>query len=218
METMNKWNYTSILYCLQNDVINYSQDNSKQKNEILENYRKGNYPIRIECTKQIPKRCSSVKAKERKKQEDYVKYFYKVRKCLNIIHRGSKNMNLFKYVRLIWMTFIHRNMGTYPTFIILLTNNTTMGLSPSWEAARRSATRGFLHIFGTWRFIVMFTGTHHWFYPEPDQSNLHHPILFLFILILPSHLHLGPPSSLFPQKFSTLSIIPLNHLLCCIAY
>jgi hypothetical protein len=39
-------------------------------------------------------------------------------------------------------------------------------------------------------------------YPEPYQSNPHHPIL-RFILILSTNLHLGLPSGLFPSGFPT---------------
>jgi hypothetical protein len=42
-------------------------------------------------------------------------------------------------------------------------------------------------------------------YPDPDQSNVYHPILFLkrFILILSTHLHLGHPNDLLPSGIPT---------------
>jgi hypothetical protein len=48
-------------------------------------------------------------------------------------------------------------------------------------------------------------------YPEPDQSNPHHPILSLrFILILSAHLRLVLPSGLSLSGFSTnMLCIPL---------
>jgi hypothetical protein len=62
--------------------------------------------------------------------------------------------------------------------------------------------KNFPTFYGTRRFITCsqesFTGP----YPEPDQSNLQHPILSI-ILILCTHLRLGLPSGLFPSGIPT---------------
>jgi hypothetical protein len=53
-------------------------------------------------------------------------------------------------------------------------------------------------------------------YLEPDSSSLHHPILFLFrhILILSSHLRLGPPavSFLFVSHQNPVCVPLLSHV------
>jgi protocatechuate 3,4-dioxygenase beta subunit len=48
-----------------------------------------------------------------------------------------------------------------------------MEMSPSWEAASRSATEEF---YGTAKFITVSTGP----YPEPEESIPYHPTLFLY--------------------------------------
>jgi hypothetical protein len=49
-------------------------------------------------------------------------------------------------------------------------------------------------------------------YPKPDRSSAYHSILSILrsILILPTHLHLGTPSGLFPSGFPT-NIYLLSH-------
>jgi hypothetical protein len=80
-----------------------------------------------------------------------------------------------------------------------------MELSPSWEAACCAATQEFRNIFGTRRFITVFTRALHWSLPwaRSIQSMPPHPISLRSILILFSHLRLGIPSGLFPSDFPT---------------
>jgi hypothetical protein len=56
-------------------------------------------------------------------------------------------------------------------------------------------------VYGIWRFITVFTTTHHWFlsWARYIQSTSSHPISVTSILILSSHLRLGFPSGVFPS-------------------
>ena len=79
-----------------------------------------------------------------------------------------------------------------------------MEKSPSWEANRSSVGQEIPHIFwnpkGTLQHIQAPITCP---YPEPEQSSPYlHPTSWKSILILPSHLHIGFPSSLFPSGFS----------------
>ena len=62
--------------------------------------------------------------------------------------------------------------------------------------------------YGTQRFITAFTRTLHlslsW--ASSIQSTPPHPTSWRSILILPSHLHLGLPSGLFPSGFPTKTL------------
>jgi hypothetical protein len=60
-------------------------------------------------------------------------------------------------------------------------------------------------LYETRRFITVFTRALHWslFSPRSIQSIPSHPIALRSILILSTHLRLGPPSGLFPSVFPT---------------
>jgi hypothetical protein len=78
-------------------------------------------------------------------------------------------------------------------------------LSPSWEAASRSATQEFPTFYGTRMFITVFTRALHWSlsWARSIQSIPPHPISLRLILILSSHLRLDLLSDLFHSGFST---------------
>jgi hypothetical protein len=66
-------------------------------------------------------------------------------------------------------------------------------LSPSWQTTKCAASQHFIEPEGLLPCSQEpSTGP----YPEPDQSNPHHPIL-----ILSTHLHLGLPSGRLPSGF-----------------
>jgi len=66
---------------------------------------------------------------------------------------------------------------------------------------------------GTRRFITVFTGVCHRSLPwvRCIQSTPSHPVSLRYILILPSCLHLGLPSGLFPSGFSTKMLCPTGR-------
>ena len=80
--------------------------------------------------------------------------------------------------------------------------------SPSWEAKWFARSQEIPHIHGTRRFITALTSVRH---PSlscasPIQSIYPHPTSWRFILILSTHLRLGPPSGLFPSCFPTKTL------------
>jgi hypothetical protein len=80
-----------------------------------------------------------------------------------------------------------------------------MELSPSGGAANSAATQEFPSIYGTRRFITLFTRALHWSlsWVRAIQYIPSHPISLRPILILSTHLRLYFPSGLFPSGFST---------------
>jgi hypothetical protein len=66
--------------------------------------------------------------------------------------------------------------------------------------------------YGIWRFITMFTRTHHWLIWI--QSTPSYPISSRFLLILSSHLCLCIMSGLFPSGFATKYHAHFKSLLC----
>jgi hypothetical protein len=80
-----------------------------------------------------------------------------------------------------------------------------MGLSSSWEAASRSATQELSNIFGTRRFIAVFTRVLQCFlsWARSIQSIPPHPIPLRSILVLSSYLRLDLPRGLLPSGFPT---------------
>jgi hypothetical protein len=61
--------------------------------------------------------------------------------------------------------------------------------------------KNFPALYGTKRFITVFTGTFHWslFWARSIQSIPPHPVSLRAILILTTHLRLGLPSGRFPS-------------------
>jgi hypothetical protein len=72
-----------------------------------------------------------------------------------------------------------------------------MQLSPSWEDAKCEA------VYGTWKFITMFTRALHWSlsWTRSIQFIPPHPISLKSILILSSHLRLHLPIGFFHSGF-----------------
>jgi hypothetical protein len=92
-------------------------------------------------------------------------------------------------------------------FIYLLTYLLTYSMeqSPSWETNRFAASQETPAFYGTRKFITAFTNARHLslFRASSIQSIPPHPTFWKSILILPSLLHVGLPSGLFPSGFPT---------------
>ena len=91
-------------------------------------------------------------------------------------------------------------------YFILLTYS--MEQSPSWKANGSAAGQEIPCIFGTRRFITVFTSARHlslsW--ANSIQSPQSPPTSWRSILILSSHLRLDLPSGLFPSRFPTRTL------------
>jgi hypothetical protein len=83
-----------------------------------------------------------------------------------------------------------------------------MEQNPSWGATGLHLVKKFPAFHGTRRFITTFTSAHHLSLSRVSsiQSMHPHPISWSPILISFSHLHLGPPSCLFPSGFPTKTL------------
>jgi hypothetical protein len=81
-----------------------------------------------------------------------------------------------------------------------------MELSHSLGAASYAAIQEFPKVFGTRRFITVFTRPSIGPCPEACQSSPHYPILSKIHLIL-SHLRLGLSVELYPSGFPTKIIL-----------
>jgi hypothetical protein len=81
----------------------------------------------------------------------------------------------------------------------------SMELSLSWEAASPSATQEFPNVYGTRRFITVFTRAHHCYLSSVRsiQSTPPHPNSQRYSLIPSCHLPLGLRSGSFPSDFHT---------------
>jgi hypothetical protein len=77
------------------------------------------------------------------------------------------------------------------------------GQSPCWVADSRSATQDIPHLYGSRRFITMFTTARHWSLSSARciQSTPSHPNSLTSILMLSSHLRPGITTGLFPSGF-----------------
>jgi hypothetical protein len=75
----------------------------------------------------------------------------------------------------------------------------SMEYSHSWKANSSSVCQQIPCIYGTWRFITIFTTAHHLSLPI-------HPISFKPILIVHSQLRLSLPSGLFSWGFITKTV------------
>jgi hypothetical protein len=88
------------------------------------------------------------------------------------------------------------------TTAVRTSNPTTnsMELSPSWEAASRTATQEFPNILCNPKVHYVFIRALHWSlsWARSIHSILSHPAFLRSILILSSHLRLGAPNCLFP--------------------
>jgi len=86
--------------------------------------------------------------------------------------------------------------------------------TPSWEAYSHSASQVISCLYGTRRFIIVFTGTATGPYPEPDSSTPHLPTIFSLrsILISSFHLRLVLLSVLFLSCFRPKFCIHLSSL------
>ena len=98
----------------------------------------------------------------------------------------------------VYTTIVHKSY-------CLLTNS--MEQSPSWEADWFSIKK-LPAFYGTRRFITAFTSVRQLSlsYTSSIQSMPPHPTSWRSILILSSHLCLGPPSGLFPSGFRTKTL------------
>ena len=83
-----------------------------------------------------------------------------------------------------------------------------MEQSHPWEANRFSASQEIPTFHGTRRFITAFTSGRHlslsW--ARSIQYMPSHPTSWRSILRVSSHLHLGPPSGVFPSGFPTQTL------------
>jgi hypothetical protein len=88
----------------------------------------------------------------------------------------------------------------------------SMEQNPSWKANRFAASQEIPAFYETRRLITVFTCARYlsvsW--ASSVQSIPPHPTSWSFILILASHLLLGPPSGLFTSDFPTKSPIRAN--------
>ena len=100
-------------------------------------------------------------------------------------------------------TIVEGNLLTSPWCRVLLEKLTGLQL-----------VKKFLAFHGTRRFITALTSVRQLslFWANPIQSIYPHPTSWRSVLILPTHLRLGLPSSLFPSGFPTKTIYtPCPH-------
>jgi len=64
---------------------------------------------------------------------------------------------------------------------------TVIKQSPSWEADSHSASQEIPRLYGTWKFITVFTPVRHWslYWSTRIRSTLFHYVSLRTILILP---------------------------------
>ena len=84
-----------------------------------------------------------------------------------------------------------------------------MEQSPSWESNRFAASQEIPHIFGTRRFLTVFTSARHMSlsWANSIQSPQPPPTSWSCVLILSSHLRLGLPNGLLPSGFPTRNLL-----------
>jgi hypothetical protein len=97
-----------------------------------------------------------------------------------------------------------------------ISDTNTMELSPSWEAASRSATQEFANILWNRTFITVFTRALHWSisWAKLIQFISPHSISLRCISILSDHLRLDILSGLFPSGFPTKTLYALLFTPC----
>jgi hypothetical protein len=99
---------------------------------------------------------------------------------------------------------------------------TTLSLMPDWltpiiwalleKPPVKQLLKSSLTFFGSRSFIYVFARTFHWFlaWTRSIQPKPPHPISLTPILILSSHLLLGPPSGLIPYVFPPQSSVCIS--------
>jgi len=89
----------------------------------------------------------------------------------------------------------------------------SMENSPSWQANLFQLVKNSPAIYGTRRFITVFTSNRHlslsW--ATSIQSIHQHPTTWKYILILFSHLRQGLPSGLLTSVFPTKTLYKILH-------
>lgn len=89
-----------------------------------------------------------------------------------------------------WCSSSFTSVVSGECFHSTITNS--MELGPSWEANSCLTTQEILMLYGSWRFITVFTRTHLWLlsWARQIQSTPSHPVSLRSILTLSLDLHL----------------------------
>jgi len=127
---------------------------------------------------------------------------------------GNLNRRLLSWVQykgLFTVTGLVTSSTTFEVFfqgrVCWMELTYSMHWSP-WEANRFPDSKEVPEFYGTQKFITVYSSARHLFlsWASSIQSMPTRPTPWTSILILSSHLRLGPPSGLFPSGFPTKTV------------